>query len=43
MANTQYPVCVCGSGTMGSGIALATALHGYITLLYDLNLAGLDL
>ena len=34
MINT---ICVCGAGTMGSGIAHATASAGFYTLLYDLN------
>ncbi len=28
-------VCVCGAGTMGSGIAQVLAQHGFYTLLYD--------
>ena len=30
-------VCVCGAGTMGSGIAQVTAAAGYATVLYDVN------
>lgn len=30
-------VCVCGAGTMGSGIAQVTAASGYTTTLYELN------
>ena len=30
-------VCVCGAGTMGSGIAQVTAAAGFRTLLYELN------
>lgn len=30
-------VCVCGAGTMGSGIAQATAQSGIYTILYELN------
>ena len=30
-------VCVCGAGTMGSGIAQVSAMAGYHTVLYDLN------
>ncbi|MET0463759.1 MAG: 3-hydroxyacyl-CoA dehydrogenase NAD-binding domain-containing protein [Chitinophagaceae bacterium] len=30
-------ICVCGAGTMGSGIAQVAAQSGYYTLLYDLN------
>lgn len=39
MINT---ICVCGAGTMGSGIAHATAAAGFYTLLYDLNDAVLE-
>ncbi|HLF45507.1 MAG TPA: 3-hydroxyacyl-CoA dehydrogenase NAD-binding domain-containing protein [Chitinophagaceae bacterium] len=35
-------VCVCGAGTMGSGIAQATASAGFYTILYDLNEAVLE-
>ncbi|QNA44461.1 3-hydroxyacyl-CoA dehydrogenase family protein [Lacibacter sediminis] len=30
-------ICVCGAGTMGSGIAQASAQSGIYTLLFDLN------
>jgi len=30
-------ICVCGAGTMGSGIALASAQSGFYTILYELN------
>jgi len=30
-------ICVCGAGTMGSGIAQAAAQNGIYTLLFDLN------
>ncbi|HSZ71157.1 MAG TPA: 3-hydroxyacyl-CoA dehydrogenase NAD-binding domain-containing protein [Cytophagaceae bacterium] len=30
-------ITIIGSGTMGNGIAHVTALHGYITALYDLS------
>ena len=30
-------VCVCGAGTMGSGIAHVCATAGFVTILYDLN------
>ena len=30
-------ICVCGAGTMGSGIALAAAQAGIYTILFDLN------
>lgn len=35
-------ICVCGAGTMGSGIAQAAAQSGYYTLLYELNPAVLE-
>jgi len=34
MVNT---ICICGAGTMGSGIAQVAAMGGFRTLLYDLN------
>ena len=30
-------ICICGAGTMGSGIAQVTATAGFRTILYDLN------
>jgi len=30
-------ICICGAGTMGSGIAQATASSGFYTILYELN------
>jgi len=30
-------ICICGAGTMGSGIAQVAATSGFSTLLYDLN------
>jgi 3-hydroxybutyryl-CoA dehydrogenase len=30
-------ICVCGAGTMGSGIAQAAAQSGFYTILFDLN------
>lgn len=30
-------ICICGSGTMGSGIAQAIASSGFYTILYELN------
>jgi 3-hydroxybutyryl-CoA dehydrogenase len=30
-------ICVCGAGTMGSGITQATAQSGFYTILYELN------
>jgi 3-hydroxybutyryl-CoA dehydrogenase len=35
-------ICVCGAGTMGSGIAQATAQAGFHTILYDVNAAMLE-
>lgn len=35
-------ICVCGAGTMGSGIAQVAAQAGFFTLLYDLNPAMLE-
>lgn len=39
---TINTICVCGAGTMGSGIAQAAAQAGFFTLLYELNPAVLD-
>src|SRR6476619_248257 len=30
-------ICICGAGTMGSGIAQVCASAGYTAILYDLN------
>src|SRR5436309_11674440 len=30
-------ICICGAGTMGSGIAQVAAMGGYRTLLYDVD------
>lgn len=30
-------ICICGAGTMGSGIAQAAASSGFYTILYELN------
>ncbi len=35
-------ICVCGAGTMGSGIAQVSAQSGFQTILYDLNSAILE-
>ncbi|HET6768401.1 MAG TPA: 3-hydroxyacyl-CoA dehydrogenase NAD-binding domain-containing protein [Chitinophagaceae bacterium] len=35
-------ICICGAGTMGSGIAQAAASSGFYTLLYELNDYVLD-
>ena len=34
MINT---ICICGAGTMGSGIAQVCARSGFATILYDFN------
>lgn len=35
--HTIKTICVCGAGTMGSGIAQVTALAGFTTIQFDLN------
>jgi len=35
-------ICICGAGTMGSGIAQAAAQHDFYVLLYDVNTGMLD-
>lgn len=35
-------ICICGAGTMGSGIAQVTAMSGYPTILYEMNPAVLE-
>jgi 3-hydroxybutyryl-CoA dehydrogenase len=35
-------ICVCGAGTMGSGIAQVAAQSGFYTILYDVNAAMLE-
>lgn len=35
-------ICVCGAGTMGSGIAQVAAQAGFHTILYDVNAAMLE-
>lgn len=32
-----HSICVCGAGTMGSGIAQVAAQHDFHTILYDVN------
>ncbi|HEY0733211.1 MAG TPA: 3-hydroxyacyl-CoA dehydrogenase NAD-binding domain-containing protein [Chitinophagaceae bacterium] len=41
-AMTIDSICVCGAGTMGSGIAQVMAMAGYPTILYELNEAVLS-
>jgi len=40
--NPSSILCVCGAGTMGSGIAQAAASSGFYTILYELNDAVLQ-
>ncbi len=35
-------ICICGAGTMGSGIALVCAQNGFKTILFDVNQLVLD-
>ena len=35
-------ICVCGAGTMGSGIAQVSAQAGFLTILYELNSSVLE-
>ena len=35
--NPDSTICICGAGTMGSGIAQAAASSGFYTILYELN------
>src|SRR5437763_14854297 len=35
-------ICVCGAGTMGSGIAQVSAMAGFATILYELDKGILD-
>lgn len=41
-AMTIHSICVCGAGTMGSGIAQVSAQAGFHTILYELNAAVLE-
>ena len=36
------PICICGAGTMGSGIAQLAAQSGFDTILFDVNKNILD-
>lgn len=40
--NPGSTICICGAGTMGSGIAQASASSGIYTILYELNDAVLE-
>ena len=35
-------ICVCGAGTMGSGIAQLAAQSGFNTILFDVNISAID-
>jgi len=37
MAHTIKTICICGAGTMGSGIAQVCAQSGFETILFDVN------
>lgn len=37
MNKSIHTICVCGAGTMGSGIAQVSATSGYKTILFELN------
>lgn len=37
-----HTICVCGAGTMGTGIAQVAVQAGYATILFDLNEAALE-
>ncbi|HTL09081.1 MAG TPA: 3-hydroxyacyl-CoA dehydrogenase NAD-binding domain-containing protein [Chitinophagaceae bacterium] len=37
MVSSIQSICVCGAGTMGSGIAQLAAQRGFHTILYDVN------
>lgn len=40
--NEIKTICVCGAGTMGSGIAQVAAMAGFNTIQFDVNTAMLD-
>jgi len=40
--NPDSIICICGAGTMGSGIAQAAAASGFYAILYELNEAVLE-
>ena len=40
--NEIKTICVCGAGTMGSGIAQVAAMAGFDTIQFDVNAAMLD-
>jgi 3-hydroxybutyryl-CoA dehydrogenase len=40
--NSIQTICICGAGTMGSGIAQVAAQAGFPTILYDVNATMLE-
>ena len=42
MSDSIQSICICGAGTMGSGIAQVAATAGYYTILYDVNKTMLE-
>lgn len=40
--NNIHTICICGAGTMGSGIVQVAALAGYKTIQYDISDAMVD-
>src|SRR5882724_1863111 len=42
LCTMKEKICVCGAGTMGSGIAQAMAQNGFNTILFDVNQAMID-
>ncbi len=42
MIHSIQSICVCGAGTMGSGIAQTAAQSGFHTILYDVNTGVLE-
>ncbi|TAD92425.1 MAG: 3-hydroxybutyryl-CoA dehydrogenase [Bacteroidetes bacterium] len=41
MQHNINTICVCGAGTMGTGIALCAAQHGFTAIVFDINPATL--
>jgi 3-hydroxybutyryl-CoA dehydrogenase len=37
-----HSICICGAGTMGSGIAVVSAKSGYNTVLYDVSVEFIE-
>ncbi len=42
MVQTIQTICICGGGTMGSGIAQVSAQSGFYTILFDVNESVLE-